>query len=432
LRRPWIWWLAVLVPLWIVLILCAHWEPVQRDGWGHVDWHRAHSVGLGALWDELVWGWKYNNPRPGQILTLLAYTPGPWHEVFTPLAELGLFALLAALVLGRWPSVRRGDDLLLFVAIVGLVGVCSPQFGPMLFYRPIAGNYTHTFALNLLWLVPYRFAVERAAPQRLWLAPVMVGLGFVAGFCNEHTGPAFVALAALATVVCWRRDGARIWMIAGIAGFLAGFALLILAPGQSQRYEGLAEQASIMQRIAERGLLENVRLVGRPLLAMWPALPAIALGIAATRIAKPAPIPRQQRLVLLALVAAGVVAALTVLASPKIGHRLFFATSALWCAALAGWLTSRLTGRLRIGGGALLAGVFCLVLVVLVIVYRAVGPVGEARLAAITEAAPGSTVYLQRYPVGVGRWFLGEDLDAPELRAGLAGSYGLAAIVLSD
>ena len=29
-------WAAIIVPIWIVMILCTHWEAPQRDGWGHL------------------------------------------------------------------------------------------------------------------------------------------------------------------------------------------------------------------------------------------------------------------------------------------------------------------------------------------------------------------------------------------------------------
>ena len=425
MRRAWIWWLAVLVPLWIAFALCAHWEPVLRDGWGHVDWHRTHAISVGGLWDEMVWGWRYNNPRPGQLLALASYTPGPWHVLFTPPALIALFAILAALVLGRWPAPRRLDDLLLFVMIVALCGACAAQFGPMLFYRPITSNYTHTLTIALAWLLPYRFACERPTTPRLWLAPLMLAFGFIAGFCNEHTGVAFTALALAATIVVWRRDGARIWMIAGIVGFLAGYALLLLAPGQSQRYEMLGAKSSIVERIVERGIGQNLWELAKPLFAMWPAIPAVALGLLAK-----ARLPREQRRLLVALAIAGCVTALTVLASPKIGHRLFFASVTLWCSALAGWVTACVAGRLRTVAAALAGATLAFVLAMLVITYREVGPVGEARLAAISESAPGSTVYIHTYPGGHGHWFLGEDFDSAEFRDALAAEYRLKEIVL--
>jgi hypothetical protein len=437
LRRGWLWWLAVLVPIWIVLALCAYWEPVLRDGWVHADWHRQLDVGVRSLWRMIDENWRLGNPRLGQIFTLLAFTPGAWHVAITPLAELGLFVLLTALVLGRWPSPRRADDALLLALIVALVFVCAPQIGPMLLYRPITGNYTHSFALNLLWLVPYRFHIEAPRGERLHLAPVLAALGLAAGFCNEHTGPAFLALGAAAVIASRRRgDRIRLWMIAGLVGFLIGYVLLIAAPGQSARYDGLARKASLLERIGQRGLAANLAIVGKLLLALWPAAIALGIGAAASRWLRPPPLARKQRLVLLAGAAAGLLSTLTLLASPKLGARLYFASVALCCAALAGWVVSRLAGdeprarRLRAACAALAGAAIAYVLAMLATTYHAVGPYGAARLAAIMHGAPGAAVVVAPYPVPGGRWFIGEDFDSDELRAALAVGHGLSSITL--
>ena len=101
--------MALLASLWIVMILCTHWEPVVRDGWGNLHWHEANTVDLHAAWRLVVDGWLGSNPRLGQTETTLLYAPGPYHVIITPLLELALLCVMTAIVLGRWPSVRRGS-----------------------------------------------------------------------------------------------------------------------------------------------------------------------------------------------------------------------------------------------------------------------------------------------------------------------------------
>src|SRR5262249_34123599 len=153
--------------------------------------------------------------------------------------------------LGRWPSVRRADDALAFATVTALFAICTPQFGPMLFYRPFFGNYTFGLLLNLAWLVPYRFGSKG---HWWWGLPVAL-LGVAAGMCNEHTGPAFLGLAVAAM---WQQRAARTWMFAGLLGLAAGYVLLMVAPGHDARYNGLAKEAGILGRIAELGALENL------------------------------------------------------------------------------------------------------------------------------------------------------------------------------
>jgi hypothetical protein len=285
--RPYASWAAVVVPTWLVLVLGCFWEPVLRDGWPHLWWHDKTDV---SLVEFAVDTYLTNNPRAGQVITWLLYAPGPWHVIITPLVELALFLVLATLVLGRWPSLRRTDDALVVATLVGMFAATCPLIGPMLFYRPYSGNYLYGLVLNLALLVPYRLALAAAAApaRRTWLAPLMFVGGLLAGLCNEHTDPALVALVALATVLARRRGHLRAWMVAGLVGVLAGALLLYFAPGQSMRYDGLATQQSVVERIIARGA-NNFDIL-RPLLryvtplALWGAL-ACACAVLARRVA---------------------------------------------------------------------------------------------------------------------------------------------------
>ena len=174
-RRALLTWAAIVVPLWLVLALCCHWEPVVRDGWGHVRWHRWTGLSPGALWQSIEGGYLHNNPRLGQIVTTLLYTPGPWHTVLEPLLELAMFGLLTTLVLGRRPSLRSTEDALVFATVTAMVMTCVPIVGQILFYRPYSGNYLFGFAMQLAFLVPYRVRGEGEASDLRRRARVVAG-----------------------------------------------------------------------------------------------------------------------------------------------------------------------------------------------------------------------------------------------------------------
>ncbi|TMQ05576.1 MAG: hypothetical protein E6J90_48580 [Deltaproteobacteria bacterium] len=427
--RAWLWWAALVVPLWIVLVLCAHWEPVMRDGWGHIVWYRDHMTGVGSIIDFARESYRLENPRLGQILTLMMYTPGPQHVIATPLLELAVLALLTAVALGRWPSPRRAGDALAAALMVALLFACVPQLGPMLFYRPFTWNYLFGLGVNLGWLLPYRLELARPRSRRWWRAALALVLGVAAGLCNEHTGLAFAAMAALATVVAWRRGGLRPWMVAGLLGLAAGYAVLLTAPAQHVRYGALAEQSGLVARIVDRGALGNLAVLGGLALALAPALVLVAIGVAGRRAAPAAPIERASPVV---LALGGLACTLTLLASPKLGPRLYFASVALIAAGLVGWLDGRLTAVWARRGCALLsAGVLVFVAARLVAVHRAVGPIGMVRRDLIEHGRPGSVVTVPRFPVGASRYFLGEDLAIVAARAVIASDYHLTAIELA-
>ena len=431
----WMWWAVLVLPLWAVLVLCAHWEPVMGDGWGHVGWHRDNSVGLYAIYDFCREIYLNENPRLGQLLSMLIYTRGPYHVIATPLVQLGVFTMLTVLALGRWPSLRRSDDALVAAIVTATIASCTPQIGPMLFYRPFTGNYTFGLALNLLWLVPYRLELTEPRSQRVWLAPPMLVLGLAAGLSNEHTGFAFIAMGALAAVVTGRRGGLRVWMIAGLIGLGAGYWLLLTAPGQHLRYGGLADQATILERIADRGIAGNVRVLGFLALAMAWALPLSALGAIERWRSGPPPASaavRRERWVCTVLALAGVGCAVTLLGSPKIGPRLYFASVVLVATGLAGWLAVQLRSAwARRAAGLLAAGMLIFVAARLIIIHRVVGPLGAVRRDRIEHGPPGSVVKVPAFPVAPSRYFLGDDFAAPR-REAVAADYGLKAIELES
>ncbi len=434
-RRAALIWAALAGSLWIVMILCTHWEPVIRDGWGNVRWHRTNSVGLDAIWHLLKDGWLGSNPRLGQTLTTLLYAPGPYHVIVTPLLELALLYVMTAVILGRWPSVRRSDDALVFVTSTAVFALCTPQFGPMLFYRPFMGNYTFGLLLNLAWLVPYRFhtAAPVPGPERWGRSPLLVVLGVAAGLCNEHTGPAFLALGVAAMLWSLRGGhGIRAWMIAGLVGLAAGYVLLMIAPGHDARYGGLAKEAGILGRIADRGAAENLRILA--MLAVYVAwsLPWIVLAVFARQRTHPEPLSPALRQTLWALAVAGVLATLALLGSPKLGPRLYVHSVALIAMAITGAVISQL--------GAAWARTACAVLSVLVllyaevrmvITYRIVGAVGAERLAIIQGAPPHASVVVPRFGTAANNWFLGDDFLLPNVLEATAASFDLANIELA-
>jgi hypothetical protein len=424
-----VWWALLVIPLALVLVLCSHWEPVMRDGWAHVGWFRDRAHGLGSFYDFVRGCYLLANPRLGQPLTLLAYAPGTYHEIVTPLVELAMLALLTAVALGRWPSLARADDALAAALVTAILAACQPLIGPILAYRPFTWNYVFGLGMNLWWLMPYRRERIAPLPVRWWRAPGSFVLGAAAGMCNEHTGIAFGAMAALATLVAWRRGGLRGWMIAGLIGLVTGYVVLLTAPAQHVRYEGLAERAGLIARIADRGAVENLRLFAAIAIDLSPALVLVAIGLTQRRPRTPAAAADRGSHAVLAL--GGVVCAVTLLGSPRLGARLYLASIALIGAGLTGWLVGRLTAAWARRSCALLAaGVLVWVGVRLVAIHRVIGPLGAVRRDRVVRAPPGAAVTVPRYPDGPSRYFLGDDFESREVREPTARIFGLSSVAL--
>jgi hypothetical protein len=405
-------WAAVIVPLWTLLFLCVRWEPVLHDGWDSLHWHTLIGLSWHNLLDFARDAHVHGNPRLGEIVMLLLFTPGPWHVIVTPVLELATFYLLVALLLGRWP--RSSDDACVYLAAFAIAAITAPQFGVMLFYRPFTGNYVFGLCMSLGFLLPYRFG--RAG---WWIVP----LGFATGMCNEHTGPAVLAFALVLTLARARRPIA--WRLAGLAAMLAGGLALFFAPGEQVRYNGLGRD-SLIERVTARGFSGDLLILTRALRYIAPALLWLAVAaairwIVARRAARAARAARADAArgsapvagaptafpIEIAMIATAFAIVLTLLVSPKLGPRLYLAPCALVAAAVAHlvvrwarWPTTALSAAIVVWMAS-----SC------VPVYRAAGALWAARVAS-WQRSP-TTVdppYVHRPR---SRWILDDDVQIP-------------------
>jgi Family of unknown function (DUF6056) len=422
-------WAAIVVPIWITLALCVHWEPVVHDGWGHVHWHRTNAVTLANVWAFAKGTYLHNNPRLGQVITLLLFTPGPWNTIITPIVELALFVQLAALVLGRWPSPRRTDDAVLFLSIIAIGITACPVVGPMLFYRPYTGNYLYALVVILSFAMPYRFHAESPRRRGWWTAPIMLALGVLAGMCNENTGVA-IAAAVVVALVAFVRRGERLapWMIAGLVGVVIGSAVLLLAPGHAFRYNGIASQHNALGWIAERGVVGNLHILSRLLVHLLAVVPWV---IAALIVREPrVEVSRARVISSWVLIGTAVLAMLALYASPLIGERLYLASTMLACAAIAGWVHTRIAARRWCVGLSAIALAFFAWRSIAA--YRVLGPAGADRLEVLDHVAPDSNVVLEPFGVRGSHWNVGDDMLDPARRELLAHDYGVASVTLAS
>jgi len=134
-------------------------EPLLFDGWFVTQWKTGFADYVRANWmGEHAWV----NPRAGQYLMYWMYEPAV-HMIVTPVLVVAMYLLMLVQLRGRWPDPAR--DAWHLLVLVALSVLAQPQLGPVLFYRPFHANYVFGIVVQLLWLVPFRFALERE-PER--------------------------------------------------------------------------------------------------------------------------------------------------------------------------------------------------------------------------------------------------------------------------
>ena len=424
-REALVFWCAVF-GLWVLFFVQAWNTPILLDDWYQLPWHRHHPFGLGSIWQYFHYNYFHFNPRIGDVLLLIVNGPRAFHLVLTPLVEVALLWVGFAVAFARWPRATLRDLQLLLVIQV-LIWIVIPIPGIIYFYRPFATNYLWAFTITLALFVPFRFALarpERDPRRRLWLAPLMLALGWLAGMCNEHTGPtAMVALAGF-VVWAWRTGRLRAWMLAGGVGLYIGYPMLFLAPGQHLRYAGMATRNTPLRLLRERGfggcfdiLLD---FIGEAQLGIALFLVAVLLYLALHRRRGETPpaLPRNVVLAAAAFVLGAGSIVVTLFASPTVGERLFFAPAILLILAFATiteqLLSERTVRRVLVGICTVVFGYHA---VRFVAIYAAAKQENDDRIAMLRAAPHDSVAVIPPYQArNHTRWYWGDDFRYASLR----------------
>ncbi len=421
-------------------------EPFAFDAWNVAVDSGAKPITLGRF-VEFWWGqYTSSNPRIGQPLAYLAYKLVGFAEIGSTVAYFAILSATFVIGTGRFPSWRRNSDLAILAVGVGLLWFAAPEFASFLFCRAYATNYVWAAAIQLWFVAALRLALQRepgAISNRRLAAMVLFGV--CAGACNEHTGPTLVLFVMACIWWARRRDGRlpRELLAAGV-GAVVGFGLLFFAPGQDQRYDGLATRLSLKDRLLARGFTKNLDIFDDLLYSAGPLLvlllAAIIIGEILERRARPVgdegatsgpdPRPAALRVVGLALVA-GVLVTATVFVSPKLGTRFYMHSMLLLAAAFLGVLAAFVQNSRNYTPFVVIS--------VLASLYAAGRTVpmftrlhadSERRLAELAATPVGGTYTAEGWEEISGSWwFLGDDFRDQKKRELVAKYFDLGSVV---
>jgi len=266
----------------------------------------------------------------------------------------------------------------------------------------------------------------------------MLVLGWVAGMCNEHTGPtAMVAMAAF-VYAAWRLRRLRAWMLAGMVGLYVGYPMLFFAPGQAVRYGGMATRETPIKLLADRGFSGCLAIfrdfifesrLGILVIVAAIARYAITIYLRGERIQMP---PRRAILEAGVLGAASAAIVVTLFVSPTATDRVFYASGVLLVAGFAicanHLFAERVVRRFVVGACLVVFGYHVVRFVETSVNVKAEN---EQRIAILGAATPGTIAVVPSYDYTQrSRWHLGDDFQYyPWLRDYVGGElYDLARV----
>lgn len=154
-------------------------------------------------------------------------------KVFFDVANALIYAALGLLIYflatGKF-ELRAGALLWIFFAL----WFCLPEFFQTTLWLTGSCNYLWMTVIQLAFLLP--FALKFWRGKFSVPLPLMAFAGLLAGWSNESGGAFTIFLAFLAMIYFWRQKKFERWMLAGFIALFVGYALLMLAPGNFQRY----------------------------------------------------------------------------------------------------------------------------------------------------------------------------------------------------
>jgi hypothetical protein len=427
-------------------VVMAH-EPFVFDAWNVATDTDAQPFSLGRFFTYGTFEYVHSNPRIGQWLTYLAYKLAYFAPIATPLAYLGLAWAVTVLGLGRWPGGRRsampgargvGRDLALCAIAIGFAWFAIPWIGMIIFCRAYSANYLCGAAVQLWFLVALRLRPDGRASRLASVAYAV--LGMVAGMCNEHTGPTLVLF--MVGYAAWRRrttgEVPRLAWV-GAIGSAIGFSAIFFAPGQASRYDGLATKVSLVGRLIQRGIADNLGIFRDWMFACAPVLGLIVIALVIARRDAPAraePTGEPDRLraalglVGLAL-AAGTLVTMTVFVSPKLGPRFYLHGCALMLAGLIAVADATLTTPRRLAPFVALAvAASAYAAVHSIPLYLRLAKASSERLAGLAATPRGGVFTAEALDqVEASWWFIGDDLRDVMQRRLVASYFDLRGVV---
>ena len=410
-------------------VVMAH-EPFAFDAWNLAVDTGAEPFSLSNFFEYGIGQYTHSNPRVGQWFTYLAYKLEYFAVIATPLVYLALALAVTVLGLGRFPSWRRGRDLALYAISLGVMWFALPRIGMIMFCRAYGANYVYGAAIQLWFLVPMRLRPSGEATMSACVPYFF--LGVIAGACNEHTGPTLVL--CMLVWAGWRYQQSHHrpdLALAGALGVLVGFAMIFFAPGQGERYDGLATKVGFFGRLLQRGVTANLDIFQGFVTAAAPTLGLVAIALAISardedRRAQRGPL----RLLGWALLAGSVITA-TVFVSPKLGPRFYFASCALLVAGFLGIADAALTSARRLVPFVVLAVLASTYAAARTIpLYLRLSEASDQRLAALAASTPGTVFTADAFDqIEDSWWFLGDDFRDIKKRELVTKYFALAGVV---
>lgn len=184
-----------------------------------------------------LWGGRLVAHTLLQSLLLLS----PWViDVLNSLLFVIFLLLISFHIQGRLKLPTIG----VLLGVFFVTWIFQPAFAESVLWVTGAVNYLWGMVIVLLFLLPYRLYRGKALSPIF--VPVMFFVGLLGGCMNENTSIAMIVMSCL-FLISFKKEFRQLpmWAVAGILGALIGFLVMVAAPGNYARAEGVTNESFV-------------------------------------------------------------------------------------------------------------------------------------------------------------------------------------------
>lgn len=231
---------------WFGLIaLCAHLSPYFANDYRYFLIQGSHEL-VSSYMDIIESQYQHYFEWGGRtvahvIAQLLLFWGKPVSAVVQALCYITLILFIYYNAYGIRPTLK-----LRFMPIFTITALLFLQlrvFGEVVFNIVSSANYLYTVTIALMFLLPYRISMRHDVQlNSAFLWPLMMVLGLLAGWSNENTAAAVATFVGLYLLYNLKQRRLKFWQCIGYAAFLVGFALLVFAPGNGERFDSMEDK----------------------------------------------------------------------------------------------------------------------------------------------------------------------------------------------
>lgn len=146
---------------------------------------------------------------------------------------------------------KKEHSISLFCLIFFFIWFYQISFGEDILWTTGSGNYLWCTSIVLLFLLPYRINYGKSSlNNNFWNALGLLVLGLIAGCTNENVGISVILVLVIYFIYFKiNKYKVKYWMITGFIGFIVGYIILMLAPGNYLRYENEVHEPLTLVRL---------------------------------------------------------------------------------------------------------------------------------------------------------------------------------------